>query len=247
MRNVRKLFLSVAAAMAAVAFAASTAYAQTVEVSQEDGGHCGSVTLVEHVPTGGCSLKAVWTQPTVLVRHIAGVGEVEFSQCGISFEMRINEDGHGYIYNQVFTVNGGSCGRESCDEVAPHHDLPWEAQFREPFGGLDQEILRVTFCLAAFDPGPAEGQTGTSCTVDITVTHFEHAMEFSTPHFNLDHRGGAPCINLGGVVELTGHWVTQPSVFHPNSIEIHHLDDEPPKRNKATRAPAQSAAARALT
>jgi hypothetical protein len=230
MRHVRKLFLLVAAAIAAMAFAASAASAQTVEVNQEDGGHCGPVTVSEHIPTGGCSVRAVSTQPSVLVRHISGVGEVEFSLCDNVFEARVNENGHGYIYNQVLSPEGAPCGREPCDEAEtgnhPHRNLPWEVQLREPVGGVNEEILRVTFCLAALDTGPVEGQAGTPCTVDITVTHVEHAMEFSTPHFTPTHDGGAPCINLGGIVELEGHWISQPNENHPNLIEVHHLDDE---------------------
>lgn len=231
MRHVRKLFLLVAAAIAAMAFVASTASAQTVELSQEDGGHCGPVTVVNHIPTGGCSVRAVSTQPSVLVRHIVGVGEVEFSQCDNVFEARVDENGHGYIYNQVLTPEGPPCGREPCDEPATspnaHRNRPWEVQLREPENGQNQEILRVTFCLAAFStPLGDEGQAGTPCTVDITVTHIEHAMEFSTPHFDEFHNGGTPCLNLGGLIELEGHWVSAQNENHPNLIEVHHLDDE---------------------
>jgi hypothetical protein len=230
MRHVRKLFLSVAAATTAIAFAASTASAQTVEVNQEDGGHCGPVTIVDHVPTGGCSIRVVSTQPVLFVRHVSGVGELEFSQCESVFEMRVNENGHGYIYNQELTPEGASCGREPCDEAEsgnhPHRNLPWEAQLREPLGGENEEILRMTLCLIAFDAGPTEGQAGTPCTLDIAVAHVEHAMEFSTPYFDPVHNGGTPCINLGGIVEIEGHWVSSPNENHPNLFEIHHLDDE---------------------
>jgi hypothetical protein len=229
MRNLHKLLLLAIAAVAAFAFSASAASAQGVEVLLEDNGHCSDVVMDNHEPVNAtCTVRATGTAE--LYQHVAGVGEVLFSTCNNVFEAAFNESGAGFIYNQILTPEGGDCGREVCDEIeAPrddevgHKNLAWPAQLSEA-PGVTPLRLAVTFCLYAHNEDPAsEGTTGTPCSVNLWVnTDGQHNYEVtSTDPVTSDHQ--APCVNLGGIVELEGHWVTGVTPAHPNRFEVVHL------------------------
>ena len=231
MRNIRKLLLLAFAAIAAMAFVPSVASAQTVELEREQGGHCPAVvTLVNHLPSDeGCSIHAITEPGTTadLFQH-TGVAEAPFSTCENEFEAAFDENGHGYIYDQVLS-EVGACGREPCDEAetgaTPHRNHAWEAQINEagpPDAG--EETIRVTFCLYPHNPTGGEGTTGTPCTVDLHVNQIEHDYEVESGDVD-NHE--SPCINLGGIIELEGHWVTTPATPSHRGFEVHHLDDEP--------------------
>jgi hypothetical protein len=230
MRNSRKLLLSVIVAVAAFAFSASAASAQGVEVLLEDNGHCSDVVMDNHEPVSAtCTVHA--TGSFAFYQHVAGVGEVLFSTCNTEFEAAFNESGAGFIYNQVLTPEGSVCGREVCDEAeAPsgdetaHKNLAWPAQLSEA-PGVTPLRLAFTFCLYAHNADPAsEGATGTPCSLNLWVnTDGEHNYEItSTNPVTGDHE--APCVNLGGIVEIEGHWVTGVTPAHPNRFEVVHLD-----------------------
>ncbi|NLT07390.1 MAG: hypothetical protein GXY03_13925 [Solirubrobacterales bacterium] len=223
----RKLLLLAAAAIAAFAFSASAASAQGVEVSVEGGDHCSNFTMVDHEPVGAtCTVRALSERPAHLWLH-NGMAEVLFSECSNEFEAAFNEAGQGYIYNQILTPEGGICGREPCDESAsgtpPHKNLAWPATLSEVDPNL---ILTVTFCLYAHSNDPAtEGQPGTPCAVALQVTdEGTHDWEVGTPAIDASGNGGAPCTNLGGAVELDGHWLVTPNENHPDTFEVTHLE-----------------------
>jgi hypothetical protein len=233
MRNIRKLLLFAVGAIVALAVAPAVASAQSVEVYEETGGHCDDVVMVHHEPVGDpdCSVHAETEENTTadLFLH-DGMVETLISECENEFEAAFDEDGHGWIYHQVLTPEAPSCGREPCDEAEtseePHQNKAWEAQLSEAGPNTqEEENLRVTFCLYALD-SEDEGFEGTPCTVDLHVNQVDHAFEVETPPHNPAGHGGAPCINLGGAVELEGHWLTSaPTEDHPG-FEVHHLDDE---------------------
>jgi hypothetical protein len=229
MRKLHKLLLLVIAAVAAFAFSASAASGQGVEVLLEDNGHCSPVVMDNHEPVSAtCRVRATGTLE--FYQHVAGVGEVLFSTCDIEFEAAFNESGAGFIYNQVLHPEGVPCGREVCDEIeAPrdgepgHKNLAWPAQLSEA-PGVTPLRLAFTFCLYAhnFDPA-SEGTSGTPCSLNLWVnTDGQHNYEItSTDPVTGNHE--APCVNLGGIVELEAHLVTGVTPAHPNRFEVVHL------------------------
>lgn len=231
MRNLRKLLLVMASVVVALTFSASGASAQAVEVSNETTGvHCSDFMMVNHEPVGEtCTLRAESERNSILVLHNSVV-ETPFSSCHNIFEAAVNGDGLAYIYNQELTPEGGTCGREPCDESAegatPHKNIEWPAEIREV--AEDQLRLHVVFCLYAHNPDPAsEGTAGTPCEVLLNLEDEAapdgHEWEVGTPPMDPDGNGGAPCINLGGAVELSGHWLLQRNEAHPDSVIIEHL------------------------
>ena len=225
MKPFTELALLTAAIAAALAIGASTASAQTLEVLSEHpaGGHCGNVTVTNHLPAGGCAIHAT-TEPNTTVdffAHISGVGEVQFSGCENEFEARINEDGLGYIYNQQLTDEEGSpipCGIAPCDEAAPSH-----AQHEWPIvaweGGGGNEALATTFCFRPVEA--SEGAEFSYCTFALEASQTGHGQEFTAGDAAGD---GNSCLDT--TVEWTGHWITSPEdptgVPH-GEIEIVHI------------------------
>ena len=224
MNTMRKLALLAIAAIAAMAMGASTASAQTIEVTNEAGGaHCGAVSVANHIPAGGCNVRAV-TEPNTsadLFIHLTGVGEVQFSACTNVFEARINEDGIGYIYNQVLADLAGSeipCGIAPCDEAEPgpnqhvNHEWPivaWE-------GGGGNEALATTFCSRPV--GDPEGTAGTYCSVAVEASQVGHAQEFTAG----DPAGDGNSCNDSNI-ELVGHWLTTGVDATHAEINITHI------------------------
>jgi hypothetical protein len=111
MRIARKLLLVASLAIAASAFVASTASAQTLVVTDEStGSHCSAVTLGAngHDVDGGCLLHIFSEAGVVLKKHVFGI-ESTITTCNTELLMRLDEDAHGYILEQDLT--GGSCTR----------------------------------------------------------------------------------------------------------------------------------------
>jgi hypothetical protein len=222
MRNLRKLVLLAMVAIAALAFSASAASAQSVELlNEETGQHCSSFTMSGHDPVGAtCTVHATSVGTANLYIH-NGTSEVPFSACNNEFEAAFNETGQGYIYNQVLTPEGATCGREPCDEAAPSHEnLAWPATLSEVPGGLR---LHVVFCLYAHNPDPvSEGSAGTNCEVTLNVTtSADHGFAVSSPAGNpATGDGGAPCTGLP--IELQGSWVVADTDNHNDGIEVIH-------------------------
>jgi hypothetical protein len=222
MRLARLLVLA-AATLAAAALTAPAASGQNLEVlgeehaaGQEEVHHCPPVQLSEHIGTGGCRIHATSEMNTILVFHDPDTSAEDIiSICSNEFTGRINEDGMGYITNQILA--GVNCLITPCDEAEsaahPHRDHPWPAGLFET--GADprseEEVLITTFCVR---PSMApEGPPGITCTVliDAIPTRNSHQWEFDA----LD----TPCTEDNGI-ELTGHWVTEGEGF-----ETVHLDD----------------------
>jgi hypothetical protein len=148
MRHLSKLFLLAIAALAAMAFAAPLANAQSVEIIEEDStNHCGAVTNVNHVVGGGCALTAASAGLVTLYNHGNHTGnEAIQSVCTNSFSAAIDEDGHGYIYNQVFGNPVGACFVEPCTESGGAKK-PWEFEVGED-PTTHAEGMEVEFCVS---------------------------------------------------------------------------------------------------
>lgn len=126
MRIARKLVLIAAMAASMVAMSGETASATALEfrgTSDEDTTtHCPIV--VESSMSGGCHLKLVSSGHTEFRRTAFPVLTL---RCNVAFDARVNETGHGYIYNHVFfnCAEGAGTWLMCNDAMHPAH---WEFQ-----------------------------------------------------------------------------------------------------------------------
>jgi hypothetical protein len=178
MRIARKLTLIAFAVVAAMAFAASSASAQAVEVQQEGGPHCPAVTS----PTsGGCHLSAVSDD----VISLEAFGSL-VSACNNDYEARIDEDGHGYLTDQNLT--GPSCTTPPC--VTNGVKNPWEIEVYEDAGTK----LEARFCVESSALGTV------NCHInDVEVDASDHSLA----RFHLD---ALPCESPLGFIHVTGEY-----------------------------------------
>jgi hypothetical protein len=201
MRTANRLALLALAAIAALAIAPA-ASAQTVEVHEEGGAHCGNVTVTDHVVSGGCTVHATTEDDSTANLYVHGMGgETEFSACENEFKAHINEDGLGFITDQVLVsqpMNPTPCGLEACDEAAPSHEqeewplLVWE-------GGPNIEDLATTFCTRSVLDDEGTGQAYCSVAVEMNQNASpDHSQEFTADEHS--------CVD--SPVELSGHWET---------------------------------------
>ena len=218
MRLARNLLLAATAAIAAMAFLASSAFAQSVEVENEvTGNHCGDVIEEgAHNTSGGCEVHATSESNAVTFAHIA-TGEMVTSSCQNEFRANISEDGVGYIdvdANTILENEATGCVIEPCDEAetgtTPHADLEWPISGIAEYGASREELV-VTFCIRAHSniEGPA-----TPCTLEVNVTLenlASHQYEFRAVE--------EPCME-NPIVELSGHWLSDNV---SSRVEIHHI------------------------
>ncbi len=161
MRNALKFFLLGAVMAIAMAFSASTASAQSVEIWNEavvPPQHCSAVTEGVHSPTGGCHID-VSSNAIDLRGHVFGIESEPLTDCGNSFEIRTNEDGEGYLTGMNITPGAGgnlacsnvrNCNSEN-GETHPntHGGAPgnhsWRGHIRETAPNTLQAVLSVCF------------------------------------------------------------------------------------------------------
>lgn len=210
MRIARKLMLLAMMAIAATAFMASSASAEiglpdAVEITDEDlGTHCGAVTPTPNGATGGCFLHADSETGTLVSLELFGEA---LTECTNSFDARINEDGHGYIYNQVFG-GGAPCVAVPCNAVTGPGFRPWEVAVQEPRPGV--EHLIANFCVVV-------GGVQIDCTIEVGMHIHSHSeVEFFANQ--------SPCFE-DDTLHVTGHWyaLANPNTTPPRrEIEIRH-------------------------
>jgi hypothetical protein len=229
MRNARKLLLLAVMAMTAMAFAAQTASAQTLEITNEaNNAHCSAVTIVKHDVNNGCLIHANSEAAGVELRkHVFGV-ESHITKCKNEFHGRVDEDANGYIFEQVLSnlPVGPACTRAPCTEIEPGSGEgdPWaasghEGSSQEPQEQTDpmeveNEYLTTNFCVK-----PVGGGSDEQCEIDVPFFHYEgepeenhitefgHANELSSHGFS-----GFRC-------ELIGHWITETHGVHDGEAE----------------------------
>lgn len=222
MRLARNLLLAAAAAIAAMAFMATSAFAQSVEVIDEaTGAHCADVTeLANHDIGGGCEVAAHSVVNPGTLAH-TGTSEVVTSNCESEHIVNIDESGSGYIDVDETTIHTNpqaGCPIEECDEAAPSHaELEWPISGMFEYGGEQEEMVR-SFCIrTVLDPEGA----GSTCTiiVDVAQDHETHDIVFSAGNPDVTPvPEGAPC-HENPATELFGRWQT--TGLH-DDIEIVH-------------------------
>jgi len=213
MRFARKLTLLATMAIAALALAAPSAFGQSLEITNEaTGAHCGSLTVGTHSVSGGCQVNAVSEtmsngDDVVLRQHIFGI-ESTVTECTNQFTANLNEDGEGYLTNQV--LGGAACSREPCNEEASGGAQdPWHGTGREDDTG---SWLRSVFCVTQDNQ-----HSNINCTVDVPFSEVgDHNYEFG-------HANGTemPGIGTAGFrCELQGHWANTGAT---SGVEVTHL------------------------
>jgi hypothetical protein len=200
MRIARKLVLLCLTAIAAMAFAASTASADEAitVINEETGALCDPCTA--HV-VGESTLDAFHT--------------VAVSSCRDEFDAEISSNGHGFIFHDSTGTDSASpgCTREQC-ETAGVED-PWEFTTEEI--GTNEVEMDVGFCLS---PVGQMGTRGVCASLDVHVTEEGTAPEDHRYMFDVNRE-----CSIGGVpVEIEGHWDAE-AVHNPaeeNEVEFVH-------------------------
>jgi hypothetical protein len=131
MHYTRRLLLFALTTTAAVALLASSASA--LEVMAEGGSHCEPVEIVDHgAGSGGCTV------------HVASEAQVELGSplgmtlCDHEFEARVDEEGEGFIYNQVI-FDCSPIPRIPCSEAGVNDN--WEMHLSS------ETSMEVQFCV----------------------------------------------------------------------------------------------------
>ena len=193
--------------------APSGALAQSVELSAEDGAHCGEVVEeAAHDVSGGCEVGVGSTVNWSTFIH-NGITEALTTSCESELVANLDEDGVGYVDTSDTTihVNVGGCPIVVCDEpktsAEPHSEIEWPVNGISEVGG-GQEVMEMTFCIRPFNT--AEGVFST-CTMDFDV-----AQDPATHVLTISVAGRACRENPAA--ELTAQWQTS----GPNEVEIAH-------------------------
>ncbi len=204
--------LALATVMAAgvtALFAVPAAFAQTkspVEVSEENGEHCPPVTMSEGQAYGGCHLHLVGDGAGWTVQ----IGWDPDSVCASEFDVRIDESGHGYIYNPVLT--GQDCSMGGCDVDESEGLDEWSLELYERNGELEAE---AGLCITI--PGVTVwGLPEIPCHLDgIDVDAITHDLiELDVDDIACDDPG------YSGIVFHDSHWDSEEG---SEGIEITHL------------------------
>jgi hypothetical protein len=191
MRTARKLMLLATMAIAAMALAAPSAFAQNeplahdqdpdVRVFQEVAGTdpaCPAVTPATppvsgtFATAGGCRIHA--SGPNIVLRaHVFGIESID-STCNVEFDLRIDAAGEGYLAHHEFTQGTqGVCERRACDQteaVIPptgqSEGRPWRF-FGNEVGPGNEEITAL-FCI---QERSEVGGARTHCEVSLALTN----------------------------------------------------------------------------
>lgn len=228
MRLPRALLLLAAATSATMAFMATSAFAQSVEVLDEQTDlHCDEVTEAGsgHDIDGGCEVHMTSQSNIVTSGHVPGAGEIVTSSCQNVLVANIGEAGTGYIdvdLNTIIESEATGCGLEPCDEAeggtTPHADLEWPIAGIAEYGE-SREALIVTLCLR--NHAHPEGTGNRACTVVVDIS-----QEIPGGHVYELRATDEPCLESGGL-EITGHWVTNSLEDEIELVHSHWPSDNP--------------------
>jgi hypothetical protein len=222
MRLARNLLLAATAAIAAMAFMATSAFGQSIEVESEPTGlHCGDVTeSAGHVVGGGCQVHANSEDNAQTFQH-TGTSEVVTTSCQNEFTAHISEDATGYIAVNDQTVFGPvpPCVITACDEAEgvpgqPHPEYEWPISGMFEYGP-GREAMVMTFCIRAINQPEGGGNSSCTVIVDATQNLDTHQIEFTAFE--------EPCFE-DPTRELSGHWLTEAlPVGNEVNVELHHI------------------------
>jgi hypothetical protein len=236
-RNMRLLMLM---AIAAIAVAAPSAFAQTeplvhnqaprLIVQQEVHGatdaNCPDVVpatppiMSPMVTSGGCRLH-VSGMDIIFTYHQVGGTEVVAATCDLEFDLRLDASGEGWITHQEFTgptcVDGGR--RWACGQQAPPTDegRAWSAYLHES-ELAPRERLTAMLCTV---PNPPQF-TPQHCEIRIPVTEpTPHRYRFTMADAS-GHGGTFPHCELDGTLDVEAVLQTTGELQAEQRVEIRH-------------------------
>jgi hypothetical protein len=244
MRNLRKLFMVAALAVAAMAFSASSASAtMPVEAMDENaaGAHCPPVSHGGGNADGGCHLFAESTS-VQLIHHQAG-GDVITADCINSYEVRLDENGEGWIENQVIAPGSSNCGSTAVGGVTactappePGEEPLWHLNIEHDGNG--NEEATAEFCIdRVINEASCEWEGDTTLSVgelpghDLSAETLDTTGDPEESHFGIEHQLAHPVSHVGvcdfvrslGEFEIKGHWDLRNEVGPSADIQIEHL------------------------
>jgi hypothetical protein len=223
----RKLFVLAAVMVAALAFGATGAFAETeapvnptivpdaLERDDATGGPCPAVSVgVNHEVTGGCTIEALGEA------HMVGhtiFGETTAARCENHFEGHVDADGHGYIGEADVIIRDGeevapvdceppdgvrACNEMEAAELGTGHGENWEVQaYEEPNGGY---WMNAAPCLANTVVGTVAGDLWIRVILDgdneVVRFEAEGTEEPNDGHRLRNREGGI------GDAEFDGDW-----------------------------------------
>lgn len=244
MRIARKLTLLAMLAIAAAAFAAPSAFAQTStepeahnqaprlivqqEVHNANDLACPLVTpsppvappaLPPLTAGGGCRAHVASVGTVPLVNHNAAGVETVISNCNVEFDLRVDAAGEGYLTHHEFT-GGAGCTTKPCGQVTPPTTEGRIWSFftfeSEVAGSTDRERATVLFCIEFLPSSPA--------------SHCEVTVPFSQPSthrysFNANDvscHGPTPTNEVTGVFNVEATPGVSGENLAEQNIEIRH-------------------------
>ena len=247
MRTARELTLLAMLAIAAAAFAAPSAFAQTStepethnqasrlivqqEVHAANDTNCPLVTPSPPVappalpPTtagGGCRSHA-GSLGIFFKSHDAVGAETLLSHCALEFDVRIDVAGEGYLTHQELTP-GAACNHRACGQVGPPPPTDegriWSffTQESEVVGSTDREQLVMLFCIEHIDIG-----IPLHCEVKVPLSQgLTHRYILSATDVNGHAPAQTPRCEMDGEIRFEGAPGTSGEGLAEQNIEIRH-------------------------
>jgi hypothetical protein len=246
MRVLRRACLLLASAVVAIAFLGGSALAvMPVEVMDENaaGAHCPPVAHAAGDAEGGCHLFAS-SASVQLIQHRAG-GDVVAGDCVWTFEVRVDENGEGWVENQAFTPGTTICGSTAVGGFTPC-TAPPEMSGEEPLwhvnmehDGEGNEVATLEFCIDdRVSPDVScewEGDLTLSISElpghDLSAETLDTTGDPEESHWSIEHQlahpvsGTSTCnfVRSLGEFEFRGHWGLRNEVGPSADVEIEHL------------------------
>ena len=243
----RKLTLLVMLAIAAAAFAAPSAFAQTStepeshnqtprlivqqEVHAANDVNCPLVgpsppvappALPPLAATGGCRTHIVSNGGVPLTQHDALGNEAVVSSCNVEIDLRIDVAGEGYLTHQEFTGAAGVCVTKPCGQVTPPTTEGRIWSFftfeSEVAGSTDRERATLLFCIEPLPSSPAS-----HCEVTVPFTQpATHRYRFTATDAGCHAAAGAAHSEVTGTFDVEAVPGISGENLAEQNIEIRH-------------------------
>ena len=191
MRLASKRVLLAVMAISALAVTVPSAFANPVQVVDEEGtpAHCVDLGGTAHDPSGGCEFHALGT--FILFNH--EVSMEPFAVCTLEFTANVDEDGRGEI-SLVEIVGPGACPFiDPCEDIKSEAP-PWDISLETLPDDTIHAVLHICFDTPI-------GQ----CAGD-----YEVKFNTSEPQIELYNFGSGQNDTVGiGPCEVQGHWAVE--------------------------------------
>ena len=247
MRIARKLTLLAMLAIAAAAFAAPSAFAQSStepeahnqtprlivqqEVHAANDVNCPLVgpsppvappALPPLAATGGCRAHVASVGTVPLTQHDALGNEAVVTNCTVEFDLRIDVAGEGYLTHQEFTGPAGVCNTKPCGQVTPPATEGRIWSFftfeSEVAGSTDRERMTFLYCIE-----PITGGAASHCEVTVPFSQpTTHRYRFTAADVAGHAPAGTAHCELTGTFDVEATPGTNGENLAEQNIEVRH-------------------------